>query len=58
MKRKKRTTLDDVIKAMHRGSRDAEIEMYGHPLRISYIHKNKKKYNRLDYKKYDPREFE
>ncbi len=39
-------TLDEYIKAARRGSREAEIELYGHPLLRHKIFKNKKKYNR------------
>ena len=39
-------TEKDFIKASRKGSRDAEIEMYGHPISYKKIFKNKKKYNR------------
>ena len=39
-------TLDEYIKTARRGSREAEIELYGHPLPHHKIFKNKKKYNR------------
>ena len=39
-------TLEEYIKAARRGSREAEIELYGHPLRHHKIIKKKKKYNR------------
>ena len=36
----------DFIKASRRGSREAEIELYGHPLNFHKVFKNKKKYTR------------
>lgn len=36
----------DFIKASRRGSREAEIELYGHPISFRKIFKNKKKYTR------------
>ena len=42
----KKITLRDYIKAARKGSREAEIELYGHPLPQHKIFKNKKKYNR------------
>ena len=36
----------DFIKASRRGSREAEIELYGHPISFHKIFKNKKKYTR------------
>jgi len=38
----------DFIKATRKGSRDAEIEMYGHPLNHTKVFRNKKKYTRKD----------
>lgn len=45
-KKKKRTSLEEYIKAARKGSRDAEIEQYGHPLPKHYIHTSQKVYNR------------
>lgn len=42
----KRITNRDYIKAARRGSRAAEIELYGHPLNHKRVFKNKKKYTR------------
>lgn len=39
-------TEKDFIKASRRGSREAEIELYGHPINYRKIFKNKKKYTR------------
>ena len=36
----------DFIKASRRGSREAEIELYGHPISFRKILRNKKKYTR------------
>ena len=36
----------DFIKASRKGSREAEIELYGHPITFRKIFKNKKKYTR------------
>jgi len=36
----------DFIKASRRGSREAEIELYGHPINFRKVFKNKKKYTR------------
>jgi len=36
----------DFIKASRRGSREAEIELYGHPINFRKIFRNKKKYTR------------
>ncbi len=36
----------DFIKAFRRGSREAEIEFYGHPISHKKVFKNKKKYTR------------
>lgn len=45
--RKRETSLlDDYIKANRRGSREAEIEMYGHPISYTKVAENKKKYKR------------
>ena len=39
-------TEKDFIKACRKGSRDAEIELYGHPISYKKTFKNKKKYTR------------
>ena len=39
-------TEEDFIKASRRGSREAEIELYGHPINFRKVFKNKKKYTR------------
>ncbi len=54
-KKKKRTPLDEYIKANRKGSRDAEIEQHGHPLPKHYIHVSKKIYDREKLKKEDSR---
>ena len=43
---KKRITQDDYIKANRKASREAEIEMYGHPICYKRVHQSKKVYNR------------
>lgn len=45
----------DFIKASRKGSREAEIELYGHPITFRKIFKNRKRYTRK--KKY-PTEIE
>lgn len=47
-KNRKRETslLDDYIKANRRGSREAEIELYGHPITYTKVVESKKKYRR------------
>ena len=47
---KKRITQDDYIKANRKASREAEIEMYGHPI---CHHEAKKVYNRRKIKAAD-----
>ena len=42
---KKRITQDDYIKANRKASREAEIEMYGHPICHKRVHQSKKVYN-------------
>jgi hypothetical protein len=37
---------NDPLKAARRGSREAEIGMYDHPLPKHKVHKSKKQYNR------------
>ncbi|MCD8101556.1 MAG: hypothetical protein LUE26_03120 [Alistipes sp.] len=44
--KKKRKAADDVLKASRRGSREAEIELYGKPLPRKKVHASKKKYDR------------
>lgn len=45
--RKRETSLlDDYIKANRRGSREAEIELYGHPITYTKVVESKKKYRR------------
>ena len=39
-------TEEDFIEASRRGSREAEIELYGHPISFRKIFRNKKKYTR------------
>lgn len=36
----------DFIKASRKGSREAEIEFYGHPITFRKIFRNRKKYTR------------
>ena len=43
---KKRITQDDYIKANRKASREAEIEMHGHPICHKRVHQSKKVYNR------------
>ena len=46
-RKKKGTTLDDVIKAMNRGSREAEQEILGPGFHATRkVHKSKKTYTR------------
>ena len=42
---KKRITQDDYVKANRKASREAEIEMYGHPICHKRVHQSKKVYN-------------
>jgi hypothetical protein len=46
MKTKKQISENDVIKAVRRGSRQAEIEAHGHPVPHGHIQKSKKLYDR------------
>jgi hypothetical protein len=46
-------TEKDIIKAYRRGSREAEIEMYGKPISMSKMHRNKVKYTRKNKYKED-----
>ena len=48
-------TINDYIKAARRGSREAEIEMYGKPLNHHRVVKSKKQYNRKKVKADDKR---
>ena len=50
---KKRITQDDYIKANRKASREAEIEMYGHPICHQRVHESKKVYNRRKIKAAD-----
>ena len=50
---KKRITQDDYIKANRKASREAEIEMYGHPICHTRVHQSKKVYNRKKIKATD-----
>lgn len=44
MRNKKKS--DDYLKAARRGSREAELEMYGRPVSRGRVHKSKKIYDR------------
>lgn len=46
MKSKKRDELMEYVKAARRGSREAEIELYGHPLPKHTIVRSRKTYTR------------
>ena len=48
--KKKGVFLDAYIKAARKGSREAEIEQYGHPLNYKKVFKSKKVYDRKKYK--------
>ena len=50
---KKRITQDDYVKANRKASREAEIEMYGHPICHKRVHQSKKVYNRRKIKAAD-----
>lgn len=50
---KKRITQDDYIKANRKASREAEIEMHGHPVCHKRVHESKKVYNRRKIKAAD-----
>lgn len=45
-KRKKTDALTEYIKANRKGSREAEIALYGHPITYTKVAENKKKYKR------------
>ena len=42
----KKIQVEDFIKASRKGSREAEIELFGHPVSYQRIHKSKKTYDR------------
>lgn len=44
--KKKKDLQDNYVKAARRGSREAEIEIYGRPLGRTKVHKSKKIYSR------------
>lgn len=50
---KKRITQDDYVKANRKASREAEIEMHGHPVCHKRVHESKKVYNRRKIKAAD-----
>jgi len=45
-KKKKKISLMDYVKANRKGSREAEIENYGHPINYNRVQVSKKVYNR------------
>lgn len=45
-RKRKTSLLEDYIKANRRGSREAEIELYGHPITYTKVVESKKKYRR------------
>lgn len=51
MKSKKKDALTEYVKANRKGSREAEIEMYGHPVNHHRIWVSKKVYNRSQMKR-------
>jgi len=56
MKKKKqqgKLSLTDYVKAARKGSREAEIEMYGHPINHRKVFKSKKVYDRKKMKASD-----
>ncbi|NDV58423.1 hypothetical protein [Bacteroides sp. 519] len=56
MKKKKKQTqlsLEDYVKAARKGSREAEIEMYGRPINHQKVFKSKKVYDRKKIKASD-----
>lgn len=55
MKKKKKDALTEYVKANRRGSREAEIEMYGHPVNYHRICVSKKVYDRKKMKAGDRR---
>ncbi len=46
MKKKRRITQEDYLKANRIASREAEIENHGHPVCHKMVHKSKKIYDR------------
>lgn len=56
VKNKKSSYVDDYIKASRKGSREAEIEMYGHPINHTRVWKSKMDYTRKS--KYKPNYYE
>lgn len=55
MKKKKKDALTEYVKANRRGSREAEIEMYGHPVTYHRICVSQKVYDRKKMKAGDRR---
>lgn len=55
MKKKKQDALTEYVKANRKGSREAEIEMYGHPIHYHRICVSKKVYDRKKMKAGDRR---
>lgn len=56
MKKKNKDPLTEYVKANRRGSREAEIEMYGHPVNYHRIYVSKKVYDRKKMKAGDRRQ--
>lgn len=52
-KKNKQQQITEYVKAARRGSREAEIEMYGRPLNYRKVFKSKKVYDRKKYKAND-----
>ena len=48
MKKKRKSPLDEYIKANRKGSREAEIENHGRPVSHNRVHVSKKVYNRKE----------
>lgn len=51
MKKKQKNALTEYVKANRKGSREAEIEMYGHPVNHHRVWVSKKVYNRSQMKR-------
>lgn len=51
MKKKQKNALTEYVKANRKGSREAEIEMYGHPINHHRVWVSKKVYNRSQMKR-------
>ena len=49
-RKKKLSTIEEIIKASRKGSREAEIELHGHPLPQHRVYASKKTYNRKKFK--------